>query len=288
MQKISTYSYTVADLGRLPHRPKDSNKGTFGRVLCVCGSYGMAGAAYLCAKASLRSGAGLVEILTVRENPPVLQTLLPAAIVTAYDTENTDMRVIDSAISRATAVVCGCGMGINPTSRQIVARVLRTCEAPLVLDADALNLISRNPSLKKYAKNKIITPHPAEMSRLTGISTEEISENRLSVCHDFAKQHELVCLLKGHNTAVCDGSDKIYVNNSGNSGMATAGSGDVLAGIIGGILAQNNDGKLSLLDVAALGAYIHGLAGDVAASKMGEYSLIASDIIDALPLVLKK
>ena len=130
MQKISTYSYTVADLGRLPHRPKDSNKGTFGRVLCVCGSYGMAGAAYLCAKAALRSGAGLVEILTVRENLPVLQTLLPEAIVTAYDTENTDMRVIDSAISRATAVVCGCGMGINPTSRQIVARVLRTCEDP--------------------------------------------------------------------------------------------------------------------------------------------------------------
>lgn len=287
MKNISTYSYTVTDLKRLPSRPEESNKGTFGRVLCVCGSYGMAGAAYFAAKSALRTGAGLVEILTPRENMTVLQTLLPEAIVTVYDSSAPVAPVLEAAISRATAIVCGCGLGISQASRTVLSKVLRTATVPTVLDADALNLLSRNPSLLKYAKGKIITPHPAEMSRLTGIPTENIVADNLNICRDFARKHELVCVLKSHNTAVSDGGERIYVNNSGNSGMATGGSGDVLAGIIGGILAQDRDGKLTSLDTATLGVYIHGLAGDIAAEKVGKYSLIASDIIDALPLVLK-
>lgn len=286
MDTFSTFSYTKNDLALMPPRPQKSNKGTFGRVLCICGSYGMAGAAYLSAKAALRAGAGLVEILTPECNRTVLQTLLPEAIVTAYDTDNVCEDIIDSALSRATAVVCGCGLGITPPSRKVLAHVLRICEKPMVLDADALNLISRNLSLLKYAKGKIITPHPAEMSRLLGKGVSEITQNIPAECREFAKKHSLTCVIKDHNTAVSDGSERVYVNTSGNSGMATAGSGDVLAGIIGGILSQNRENVLTNLQVASLGVYIHGLAGDAAALSVGEYSLIASDIIDSLPRVL--
>ena len=287
MNDFSTYSYTHADLGRLPYRPDNSNKGTFGRVLCVCGSYGMAGAAYFAAKSALRSGAGLVEVLTVRENLPIIQTLLPEAIVTVYDSNELDVDLVSAAMSRATVIVCGCGLGITQTSRKLLATVLRQSSVPTVLDADALNLISKNPSLIKYAKDCIITPHPGEMSRLTGLSVDEILAAPENVCRDFAKMRELVCVLKTHATAVSDGSDKVYINTSGNHGMATAGSGDVLAGIIGGILAQDGQRKLTRTESAALGVYVHGLAGDVAAQRTGKRSLIASDIIDALPLVLK-
>ena len=288
MKNIPTFSYTSADLKRLPARPTNSNKGTFGRVLCVCGSYGMAGAAYFAAKSALRVGAGLVEILTVRENVPVLQTLLPEAIVTPYDVSEPDVDVIKSALSRATAVVCGCGLGVSRASRAVLSCVLKNATVPTVLDADALNLISQNPSLIKYARGKILTPHSAEMSRLINVSVEEILTDNIQICQSFAQKHSLVCVLKTHRTAVSDGSEKVYINTTGNSGMATGGSGDVLAGIIGGILAQAKNGDLSSFDAAILGVYIHGLAGDAAAAKLGEYSLIASDIIDALPKVTKR
>lgn len=287
MSNFSTYSYTHADLSRLPYRPDRSNKGTFGRVLCVCGSYGMAGAAYFAAKAALRTGAGLVEVLTVRQNLPIIQTLLPEAIVTVYDSEQLDDDLVSATLSRATVIVCGCGLGVTATSRKLLAKVLRTSTVPTVLDADALNLLSRNPSLMKYAKSCIITPHPGEMSRLTGLSVEEILASPESICREFAKARGLVCVLKTHATAVSDGSDRVYVNTSGNHGMATAGSGDILAGIIGGILAQDGERKLTKTEVACLGVYVHGSAGDAAAQKLGKRSLIASDIIDAIPLVLR-
>ena len=287
MNAITTYSYTSADLKRLPFRPDESNKGTFGRVLCVCGSYGMAGAAYLAAKAALRSGAGLVEVLTVRENLPIIQTLIPEAIVTVYDNDAIEDNLIVNALSRATVVVCGCGIGVSSTSRKLLAKILRESSVPTVLDADALNLLSKNPSFIKYTKNCIITPHPGEMSRLTGLSIDEILSDRINVCRDYAKVRELICVLKTHSTTVSDGSDKVFINSSGNNGMATAGSGDVLAGIIGGLLAQNGQCRLTLTEIAALGVYVHGLAGDAAAEKLGKRSLIASDIIDALPLILR-
>lgn len=286
MKKALTFSYTHKDLSLMPRRPEDSNKGTFGRVLCVCGSRGMAGAALLCAKAALRTGAGLVEILTPEDNRIILQTALPEAIVSTYDPSSPDTALIEAAVGRADAVVCGCGLGTSRDPLFVLSRVLRICRVPLVLDADALNLIALSPSLIKYAKNAIITPHPGEMSRLTGMTVDEIQSDRENVCLSFSQKHGLVCVLKGHRTVVSDG-EKIYLNTSGNSGMATAGSGDVLAGIVGGILAQNKSGSLTTLQVAALAVYIHGLCGDIAAKNLGEYSLIASDIIDRMPKVLK-
>lgn len=286
MESQNIFSYTYADLKLMPKRDADSNKGTFGRVLCVCGSRGMAGAAFLCAKAVLRTGAGLVELLTPEENRIILQTSLPEAIVTAYDASEPSRELITSAVERADVIVCGCGLGISREALSVLAQILRLTHVPTVIDADALNLLSRNPTLKKYARGAIITPHPGEMSRLIGIPISEITADRINVCRKFAAENELICVLKGHRTTVSDGKS-VYINNSGNSGMATAGAGDVLAGIIGGILAQSKNTSLSTLEIASLGVYIHGLCGDMAAVALGEYSVIASDIISNIPKVLK-
>ena len=282
----SVYSYTKDALKKMPSRKDDSHKGDYGRLLCICGSEGMCGAAYLAAKAAYRTGAGLVRILTPRENLIPLQTLLPEAIVTVYDGSLSDRSVILDSVDWADAIVIGCGLGRSSVSRQILSTVLRYSEKPTVVDADGLNLISSNPALKKYLSGKIITPHILEMSRLCGLSVEDINSGRETAAYEFSHKTGCVCALKSHRTCVADGSDRVYVNNSGNNGMATAGSGDVLAGIIGGILAQNKSGSLSLSDTAALGVYIHGLAGDTAAEDLGKYSLMATDIIEALPNVL--
>ena len=277
--------------GLLPKRQNDFNKGDCGRVLCVCGSSGMAGAAYLCAKAAYRSGAGLVEIFTHEDNRIILQSLIPEAIVTTYDSAYTKDTILPS-LERADCVVAGCGLGTDTLSRAIVSDLLRevnTEEKTLVLDADALNIISRIPVLLKYAKGAIITPHIKEMSRLTGKEVSEILESPAFTAHNFAKSNSLTCVLKSHITVVSDGSDKVYVNTTGNSGMATGGSGDVLAGILAGILVQKrNDKKKDTLTDAAVCVYLHGICGDIAAESLTEYSLMASDIIDFLPKALKK
>jgi NAD(P)H-hydrate epimerase len=285
----SLYSYTNDDLSSLPARYPESNKGTYGRLLCICGSEGMCGAAYLSAKAAYRTGAGLVKILTASANIIPLQTSLPEAIVASYDKSGElDRNALLDSIEWADAIVIGCGLGRSALSRTIVSTVLRNTDKPLVIDADALNIISANTSLKKYLCKAIITPHVLEMSRLTGIAVDDILNSPEQTAYDFARANGTVCVLKKNRTVISDGGEKLYVNTSGNNGMATGGSGDVLSGVIGGLLAQKKNSELSMLDLAALGVYIHGLAGDVAKDRLGEYSLIASDIIDALPEILKK
>ena len=284
---IFSFKTNYEALSLLPPRPDRSNKGDFGRVLLVCGSRGMAGAAYLSAKAAYRVGAGLCEIYTHESNRIILQTLLPEAIVTTYDESYTPDSLL-SSIERADCAVIGCGLGITPISRAILSDALHAIKEkslPLVLDADALNLISRNPSLLKYAKGSVITPHAKEMERLCGLSLSDILASPESIATAYAGKHSLVCVLKDHRTIVSDGK-QTYRNTTGNSGMATGGSGDVLAGIIGGLLAQSSNGKASELQLAAVGVYLHGLAGDTAAKELGKYSLMASDIINALPKIL--
>ena len=268
----------------LPERKERSCKGDFGRVLCICGSYGMAGAAYLCAKAAYRSGAGLVEIFTHEDNRAILQTSLPEAIVSAY-TEANFSDILELSIKKADCIVAGCGLSVTPLSRNILSYLLHNTdpkEKPLILDADALNLISKNPSFLKYIKGAIITPHALEFSRLSGDSVESILLSPADLAFEYARKNSLTCVLKDHNTIVSDGSYRLYLNNTGNNGMSTAGSGDVLAGIIAGLIAQD---KSSSLDITALGVYIHGLCGDIASRNLSQYSLMASDIIDALPIV---
>ena len=282
------FSYGKQDLSRMPKRPAESNKGTFGRVVLVCGSVGMAGAAYLSAKAAYRVGAGLVEIVTPTPNLPVLQTLIPEAIVTPYDPALPDADVIAHAISRADALVVGCGLGKSEAARAVLCTALSVSDVPIVLDADALNLIAEAPALLPHLAGKIITPHPMEMSRLCARPVEDILGNIAECAQTFAKAHGCVCVLKDHRTVVSDGSPRIYRNESGNSGMATGGSGDVLAGILGGILAQQKRAHTrDRLETAALGVYLHGLLGDCAAERLGEYAVMASDLIDAIPDVLR-
>ncbi|MBO5415886.1 MAG: NAD(P)H-hydrate dehydratase [Clostridia bacterium] len=277
MKKISEFSYTEADLAALPHRPERSNKGSFGRVLCVCGSYGMAGAAYLCALGAYRAGAGLVEIFTPEENRIILQTLLPEAVLTVYDKDSPDTDSLAERLAASDSVAVGCGLGKSKTALTLLKAVLKSTQTTTVIDADALNLISEHPFLLKYAKGHIVTPHAGEMSRLTGLSIEEILKDTARAAQEFAENNSLICVLKDHNTVVSDGTDKIYLNRSGNSGMATGGSGDVLAGVIASLLAQRHL-SLSPLEAASFGVYIHGLAGDRAANTLGEYAVMARDI----------
>lgn len=289
---MNTYSFDISALSLMPPRRDRSSKSDFGRVLLICGSYGMAGAAFLSAKACYRVGAGLVEIFTHESNRTILQTSLPEAIVSTYSENDIAEKLIPS-LEKADAVVVGCGLGVTPCSRKLLSTLLHALDQidkPLVLDADALNLISRNPSFSKYLRGSIITPHFGEAARLLGCDIAELLPRTAKTAQSLASKLGAVTVMKDHETAVSDGGEKIYINKSGNCGMATAGSGDVLAGIIGGILAQSSraSAPLSMLDAASLGVYLHGLAGDIAAEKYGKYSLMASDIIDALPLVLRE
>jgi NAD(P)H-hydrate epimerase len=288
MKKVTYLEDTNFTMPAMPKRKQDSHKGDFGRLLCICGGVGMAGAAYLSAKAAYRCGAGLVEILTDEANRTILQTLIPEAIVTVYDSSEVDIDTVASSVRRADAIIAGCGLGKSEVAQKILECLLRKRNAPTLLDADALNIIAERNDLLPLIKGTIITPHLMEMSRLTKNPVSEISADVPTCAEDFAKVAATVCVLKCHNTAVADGSDRIYINRFGNSGMATGGSGDVLAGIIGGILAQNKRGELSNFEAAVLGVYLHSKAGDVAAESLGEYSLMASDIIDSLPKAITK
>lgn len=284
---FTEFSFDSLPCELLPKRRERSSKGDYGRLLCVCGSSGMSGAAYLCAKSAYRTGAGLVEVFTPEENRVIIQSTLPEAIVTAYNESNAQELLL-SSLARASAVVAGCGLSTSHLSQKLIATLLRnidTAKTPLVLDADALNVISKHKALKKYTKGAIITPHALEFSRLTGYSVEDILTSPKELTYAYAKENSLICVLKDHESIVSDGSTRIYINKSGNDGMATAGSGDVLAGIIAGLLAQS---RRADLEIAALGVYVHGLCGDLGAKRLSKYSLMASDIIDSLPEVLKK
>lgn len=267
----------------LPERPVRSNKATFGKVLCLAGSYCMSGAAYLCAKAAYRSGTGMVRVFTPEENRVIIQTSLPEALVSVYDSNSPDVSELIEGIRWADVVVAGPGLGRSEGALALLTALLRNTVKALVLDADALNLISENPKLwETVPRGTVITPHPGEMSRLCGCSIDEILRDVSGICQGFAHAHGVVCVLKDHATAVSDG-EEIYVNSTGNSGMATAGSGDVLAGIIGALLGQG----MTPFAAAAIGVRIHGMAGDAAADLLGEYSVMASDIIDCIPKVMK-
>lgn len=288
MNSSAFISYTEKDLFRLlPERPERSHKGTFGRVVCLCGSRGMAGASYLAARAAYRVGAGLVEIVTPESNRTVLQTLLPEAIVCAYDDETPDLRTIVQAVGRADALVVGCGLGTSAVSASVLETALTYVTAPTVVDADALGLLATRPHLHSLLRGKIITPHPAEASRLFRVPVDAIVADIPAYAVQFSELLGCVCVLKDHRSVVAAPEHPIFQNTSGNSGMATGGSGDVLSGIIGGLLSQQKN--LSAPDAylsATLGVYLHGLCGDRASARLSPYSVMASELIEALPEVL--
>ena len=280
-----TYSATLLDknvLSQLPPRPRRAHKGSFGRVLVVGGSPEMSGAAFLAAKAAYRAGAGIVEILTPAENRTVLATLLPEAIVTCYETDNAEEK-INAALGRATAVALGMGLSQSDTAGLLVAAVLRAA-LPVVIDADALNLIAASKQLMAYLQcreNAILTPHLGECARLTGRSVGAISADLPRAAAALAKASGVVTVLKDAHTVIAT-ERALYLNTYGNSGMATAGSGDVLAGITAAFLAAGADCRVA----ATCGVVAHALAGDAALKLRGSHGLMASDIIDGLCSVL--
>lgn len=273
---------TDEELRLIPRRKRNSNKGNYGRVLVIAGSVGMSGAAYLSAAAAYRCGAGLVEIYTPEENREILQTLLPEAIVTAYDKDFPDMITFRAALSRATAVVIGPGLGKSKTSEQIVRETYKCADAPLIVDADALNITAEKKIEFPTDVPIIITPHPGEMSRLTGADIKEMSADPVSFARIYAEENEVICVLKFARTVITDGNET-FVNITGNPSMAKGGSGDVLTGVIAGMLCCD----LSPIHSAALGAYIHGSAGDISEEYTHEAFPIARDIIDNLAPALK-
>ena len=283
--------------------PDRTNKGDMGRLLVVCGSYNaqgtsMCGAAYFSAAAAYRTGAGIVEIFTPRENYPALATLVPEAIFSLYGYEEQADAVtarLAEAIFRSDAVVIGCGLGKSALARALVRAALLVAACPLLIDADALNIISEDEGLwslldEKQRAQTVITPHPGEMSRLCGDPIGEILSDTPKCAKSFAENHGMICLLKDHHTAISDG-ERVYLNQSGNAGMASAGMGDLLAGIIGALLAReskNNFRNSDVFECTAVGAHLHGLAGDLAAEKHGEYSVTASVVLSEIPAAIMR
>lgn len=275
----TTFTYDMEDKGRLPWRNPYSNKGTFGKVLVIGGAKNMAGAAYLSAKSAYRMGAGLVKILTVEENRVIFQTNLPEALLSTYTKESLTKEWFLEELRWANAVIIGPGLSTEETAETMLDLVLESIKVPLVIDADALNLIAYHQKYEKINHNKqiIITPHLKEMSRLATCDISDITKDLIAFSHNVMKDKEYTLVLKDARTIVTDGIYS-YVNLYGNSGMAVGGSGDVLTGIIGGLLAQG----MNPFEAAALGVYFHALAGDRAAKEKSEYSMMAGDISEAL------
>jgi NAD(P)H-hydrate epimerase len=272
----------------LPARSPTGHKGTFGRVLVVAGSVGMSGAAILCARGALRAGAGLVTVASPAAVQPVVATALPEAItIPLPDREGRVARgaveVLAPALDQANALAIGPGLGRHEAAAELVAALLERTKVPLVLDADALfALTSHQDWLKDAAGRAVLTPHPGEMARLVGRSADAVDRDRIAVARDFAKEHNVVLLLKGRPTAIGRPDGEVYLNDTGSTGLAKGASGDVLTGIIAGLLA----GGAAPADAAVLGAYLHGYAADLLARSASERSLLPSDVVDALPSAL--
>ena len=282
--KPMIYAYDNSDLDKLPKRVNNSNKGTYGRVAVIAGSKNMSGAAFLCSKAAYSTGAGLVKIYTHESNRTILQSQLPEAVMMTYDDYEGALACIEDALQWATVIVVGPGLGVDTVSERMLYELLMNAEVPMVVDADALNILSNNIELLRTSSVQIImTPHMKEMSRLIQRPVEEIAKNRFAIAREFAKKMQVTLVLKDAKSIATNGGQQTYMNLAGNNGMSTGGSGDVLAGIIAGMLA----GGLTLADAARMGTYVHCRAGDLAAERKGNYAMLASDIISYIGEVMK-
>ena len=260
----------VVDAPRLPPRRADSHKGDYGRVLVIAGSRGFSGAAVLCGRAALRGGAGLVTVACPRDIQDIVAAGDPCYMTFARTEAAADL-------PKADVIAVGPGLGLN--SAELVRELVTQFAGPLVIDADALAAVPRGG----FARNvpAVLTPHPGEFARMLGVPITEVQADREGLAVGFARAEGVVLLLKGSGTIVTDGR-RVYRNTTGNPGMATGGCGDVLTGLIAALLGQG----LPPFEAAALGAWVHGRAGDLAAQRLGEVSLVASDVLDSLPAAL--
>ena len=284
----------VKNLPKLISRKKNTHKGSYGRVLVLAGSPGMTGAAYLCCKAALRSGSGLVTLGVPKSLNFVMETKLtcvmthPLPETKALTLSNKGREEILKLCEKHDVVALGPGLSQQPETKKLILWMIKTINRSIVIDADGINALTGNLHiLYKIKKNVVLTPHPGEMSRLINLgSAKDVQKKRIDIATKFVKsihkqlgkERDFILVLKGDKTIVAN-YNKVYINHTGNPGMATAGAGDVLTGIIVSLIGQG----FNVFDASQLGVYIHGLAGDIASKKKGEVSMIASDILDCLP-----
>jgi len=276
----------VSDIPKLKPRAVDSHKGDYGKVCIIAGSVGMSGAAALAGRSALRAGAGLVRVATPKSILPIVASIEPSFTTIALPEDSAGrisakaINIILEAVAENDVMAFGPGIGTSGALRFILKNLLDQQNLRLVIDADGLNNLASLKNWPARLKAKLIlTPHPGEMRRLwSGLLREELPADRQQQALQLAQRTNTIVVLKGAGTVATDG-DKVYINKTGNPGMATAGSGDVLTGIITALLGQG----LNYFDAAVLGVYLHGLAGDIAAEKFGRVSLMATDIIDSLP-----
>jgi NAD(P)H-hydrate epimerase len=284
----------VKNLPKLISRKRNTHKGNYGRVLVLAGSPGMTGAAYLCCKAALRSGSGIVTLGIPKSLNFVMETKLtcvmthPLPETKALTLSNRGREEILKLCERHDVVALGPGLSQQPETKNLILWLIKTIDRSIVIDADGINaLTGKLHILYNIKKNVVLTPHPGEMSRLINLdSAKDVQKKRLNIATQFVKSihkqlgkgKDFILVLKGDKTIVAD-YNKVYINRTGNPGMATAGAGDVLTGIIVSLIGQG----FNVFNASQLGVHIHGLAGDMASKKKGKVSMIASDILDFLP-----
>ena len=285
--------YADADLARelLPERDWEGHKGTFGHTLVVAGSKGMLGAAYLACKGVLRSGAGMVTACVPESQADMFDLSFPEALTKGV-AETRDKGIsfdawpeINECLQGKKAVVFGCGLGTGESIKTLLHKVLLSTNLPVVVDGDGLNVLAEDLEILQSSKaTLVLTPHPREMARLLGTDVAAVQENRVETAFQAATKFNAIVVLKGAATVTAIPEGLVFINSTGCPALATAGSGDVLAGVIGGLLAQG----VSPAQAAVLGVYLHGLAGDILAEEKGLRGILAGDIADTLPLAIKK
>lgn len=272
----------------IPKRPKSANKGKFGKLLNISGSTYFSGASILSTRAALRTGVGLTILATPKTVAQTVVTAMPECTFLPLkqdddgfiSAECTDQ--LGPFLKAASAVSIGCGLGNREETHKVVEYVIKNCSCPIVLDADGINSVVGNINVLKDNKKIIITPHPAEFARLTKKSVSTIQKNRLTMAKDFAAEYGVTVVLKGVNTVIASPDGTLYVNNTGNVGLARGGSGDVLTGVIASLISQD----VGIFEAAVLGVYLHGLAADELAKRCALAGILPSDIVETLPFVM--
>ncbi len=272
-------------------RDPESNKGSYGRLLCVCGSEGMAGAAIMSTRAAVRCGAGIVDAALPHAIYPIVASQVCEPVFTLLELSGEDVltqqgeEALRSALQKASSVLIGCGLGKSAASHRLVRVVLEDSSVPVVLDADGINIVSENIDILKTARVPLIlTPHPGEMARLLKTEAAEVQKNRETYAREFAKRHRVILVLKGAGTLVAAPDGRLYRNLTGNPGMAKGGSGDVLAGMIASFAARG----IEPFEAASCGVFLHGLAGDRCARKYSQTAMLPTDLIDTLPELFRE
>lgn len=265
-------------LGKLPGRPKDANKGTFGKVLVIAGSTNFPGAAYLASAAAYRVGAGLVTLATIPEVKIIVSKKLPEVTFISY-------KEIFNSLSKYDVLLIGPGLGQTKETKKMIQKLLKEQLPKTIIDGDGLNILSKMDKWwEELGREVILTPHPGEMSRLTGFSIDKVQKNRQEIAKMFASQWKKIVVLKGANTVIASPAGEVRISPFANPLLAIAGTGDILSGIITGFLAQG----LTSFNASTVGVYIHGMAGEILKKKLGDTGLLASNLLSVLPTTIKK